>query len=119
MNTNAKILMADDSAFMRKILKDILESMGFTNFIEAENGLQAVEMFNSEKPDLVLLDVIMPEQDGIETLKKIGKEGNVLMISAIGQDSIIKDAKTNGAKGYIVKPFEKDKVVEEITKILG
>jgi len=120
MDKNIKILIADDSAFMRKILKDILEGMGFSKFVEAENGVQAVEYYNAEKPDLILLDVIMPEQDGIETLKKISKSGGkFLMISAIGQDSIISDAKANGANGYIVKPFDKDKVVEEINKLFS
>lgn len=119
MDKNTKILIADDSAFMRKIVKDILEGMGFSNFVEAENGKQAIEKFNTEKPDLVLLDVIMPEMDGVETLKQIGKKTKVIMVSAIGQDSIIKDAKESGAVGYIVKPFEKDKVVSEIEKVLG
>lgn len=119
MDKNIKILMADDSAFMRKILKDILTDMGFSNFVEAENGKQAIEKFEVEKPDLILLDVIMPEMDGVETLKQIGKKTKVVMVTAIGQDSIIKESKDNGAVGYIVKPFEKEKVIEEINKVLG
>lgn len=117
--TNIKIMTADDSAFMRKILIDILNGAGYTTIIEAENGVQAIEKFHSEKPDLVLLDIIMPEKDGLEVVKTIGKEANVIMVSAVGQESIIKDAMTFGAKGFIVKPFEKDKVVAEIKRVLG
>lgn len=116
---NLKVLIADDSAFMRKILKDILATMHLTDVIEAENGKEAIEKFNSEKPELVLLDIIMPEADGIEVIKNIGKKVNVLIISAIGQDKLIKEAKDLGAKGYIVKPFDRNQVVEEIQKVAG
>jgi len=118
-NLNAKILIVDDSAFMRKVLSDILREGGITNIIEAENGREAIEKVKAEAPDLVLLDIVMPEVDGIETLKKIGKLEKVLMISAIGQESIIKEAKDNGALGYIVKPFDQEKVLEEVKKVLG
>lgn len=119
MNTQAKILTADDSAFMRKVLMDILKEAGFTNIIEAENGRQAVEKCAAEKPDLVLLDIIMPEMDGMEALKQIGKTANVVMVTAVGQDGIMKEAAEFGAKGYIVKPFDKVKVIEEIGKVIG
>lgn len=114
-----KILVADDSAFMRKVLIDILNEAGYTNVIEVENGKEAVEQFNSQKPDLVLLDIIMPEMDGIEVLKEIGKSANTIIISAIGQEGMINEAKAQGALGFIVKPFENSQVIEEVKKVLG
>lgn len=119
MSKDIKILTADDSAFMRKLLIDILKGAGYTSIIEAENGRVAVEKYNKEKPDLVLLDIIMPELDGVQVLKQIGSSAKVLMVSAVGQDSIIKDAMDSGAKGFIVKPFEKDRVLEEVKKALA
>ncbi|HEX9664479.1 MAG TPA: response regulator [Patescibacteria group bacterium] len=112
-----KILIADDSAFMRRVLKGILEKGGYTNTVEAENGRQALEKFKAEKPDLILLDIVMPEVDGIEVLKKIGSKANIIVISAVGQDVIMEDAKKSGAKGYIVKPFDEKEVLEEVNKV--
>jgi len=111
--------MADDSAFMRKILKDILMELGFTNFVEASNGREAIEKFAAEKPDLVTLDVVMPEVDGIAAVKELGHKVKVIMVTAVGQDEVIKEAKDNGALGYIVKPFDKAKVEEELKKVLA
>ncbi len=119
MNTDIKVLICDDSAFMRKVLRDILEGAGFSNFIEAGTGKEAIEKFGAEKPDLVLLDIMMPEASGIEVLQQIGAEATALVISAIGQETMVEDAKKNGAKGYLTKPFENDKVLEEIKKVLG
>jgi len=118
MNTNIKILLADDSAFMRKILKDILTEAGFVNFIEVANGKEAIEKCESEKPDLALLDVVMPEVDGVATVKEIGHKTKVVMVSAVGQESVINEAKSYGALGYIVKPFEKEKVLETLKVVL-
>ncbi len=118
MDTSIKILLADDSAFMRKILKDILAEAGFSDFVEASNGKEAIEKFEVESPSLLLLDVVMPEVDGIAVVKELGKKASVLMVSAVGQESVIKEAMEHGAKGYIVKPFEKEKVIEEIKKVL-
>lgn len=117
MNPALKIMTADDSVFMRKILITILNDAGYNNIIEAENGVQAIEKYQAEKPDLVLLDIIMPEKDGLEVVKTIGQEANVIMVSAIGQDSIIADAKSFGAKGFIVKPFNKEKVIAEVRRV--
>ncbi|MDD4531485.1 MAG: response regulator [Candidatus Pacebacteria bacterium] len=114
-----KILIADDSAFMRKVLIDILTENGFSVFVECANGNEALEKFASEKPDLCLLDIIMPEKDGLEVIKEIGRQANIIVISAVGQDSMISEAKQNGAKGYLIKPFEKEQVVAEVKKILG
>lgn len=119
MKTTAKILIADDSSFMRKVIMDILKGEGFSEFVECGSGKECLEKFEVEKPDLMLLDIIMPEMDGMEVLKKIGGKANVLMISAVGQDSMIADAMQNGAKGYIVKPFDRKQVIAEIGKVLG
>ena len=116
----SKILIAEDSTFMRKVLSDILVKAGFGDLVEAEDGKKALEKFNSEKPDLVLLDIIMPEMDGIAVLKEIMPKGaRVLVVSAVGQDDMIKQAKELGVNGYIVKPFEETQVIEEVKKILG
>lgn len=116
---DTKILVADDSAFMRKVLIDILKGAGYTNIIEAENGKQALEKIASDAPGLVLLDIIMPEVDGIEVLKQVGNKVKIMIISAIGQDGVMEEAKSFGAKGFIVKPFENEKVVEEVKKVIG
>lgn len=114
-----KILMADDSAFMRNVLKNILQNDGYANFVEAENGVEALAKIKSEKPVLVLLDLIMPEKGGVEVLKEVGKVQKILVISAVGQDAVIKEALSLGAAGYIVKPFDNKQVVEEIAKVLS
>jgi len=113
-----KILIADDSKFMRGVLKDIVGSEG-NEAIEAENGKEALEKYDKEKPDLVLLDIIMPEVDGMEVLKKIGKSAKVIVISAVGQEKMVEDAKGLGALDYIVKPFDNKKVLEVIKKVIG
>ncbi len=117
--TNPKILISDDSMFMRKILKDILATAGYTNIIEATNGKEAVAQYEAEKPDLVLLDLIMPEMDGFEVLKKIGTTAKVLVISAIGQESMIAEANQYGALGFVNKPFDPSQVLSEVKKALG
>lgn len=116
-----KVLVADDSTFMRNILKDILVKGGWSGaqVIEAGNGNEAIDRFNAEKPDLVLLDIIMPEKDGIQVLKEIGQEANVVVISAIGQENMIEEAKALGVKDYIVKPFDSAKVVETLKAVIG
>jgi two-component system, chemotaxis family, chemotaxis protein CheY len=113
----SKILIAEDSQFMRGVLKDILSGAGY-ELVEAENGKMALEKYESEKPDLILLDIIMPEVDGIEVLNKIGKEAKVIVISAVGQEKMVKEAKELGARDYIVKPFDNEKVLETIKKVL-
>ena len=113
-----KILIADDSAFMKSLLKDILTEADY-EVIEAEDGKSAIEQFKTNKPDLVLLDIIMPEVDGMDVLKEIGKTAKIVVISAVGQEKMAEDAKELGALDYIVKPFENDKVLETIKKVLG
>jgi len=117
-----RVLIVDDTAFMRKLLRNILFSGGFDIVGEAENGKQAVEMYKQLKPDLVMLDIVMPEMNGIEALKAIKQmdpNAKVIMCTAVGQEKIVKAAIKLGAKGYIVKPFQAQKVIEEAKKVLG
>lgn len=116
----AKILVVDDAAFMRMMLKDILQKNGHT-VVEAENGLVALEKYKSEAPDLVTLDITMPEMDGLATLKEIRKlnsAAKIIMCSAMGQQAIVIEAIQNGARDFIVKPFQADRVMESVTKVL-
>ena len=114
-----KILIADDSQFMRKVLKDILHGAGYTDLVECGDGKECMAKYASEKPDLILLDIIMPEMDGMEVLKKIGHEAKIVVISAVGQEKMTEEAKGLGALDYIVKPFDNDKVLELVKKVLG
>jgi two-component system chemotaxis response regulator CheY len=116
---NTKILIVDDSVFMRTVLKNILENDGYKDFFEAGNGNEALEKIKAENPDLVLLDVIMPEKGGIDVLKEVGITSKIIMISAVGQDKIMEEARSLGAKGYIIKPFDNKLVSEEVKKVLG
>ena len=116
------ILICDDAAFMRMMIKDILTKNGYVVVGEAENGLKAVEKYNETKPDLVLMDITMPEMDGIQALKKI-KEGDsgamVIMCSAMGQQAMVIEAIQGGAKDFIVKPFQAERVLEAVKKVVG
>ena len=118
----AKILIVDDAAFMRKVIKDTLSKSGYTDLYEAVDGADAVEKYNEIQPDLVLMDITMPNMDGLEALKTIrGKDGNanVVMCSAMGQESMVIDAVRSGAKDFIVKPFKADRVLKTVTSIVG
>ena len=116
------ILICDDAAFMRMMIKDILTKNGYTVAGEAENGLKAVEKYNEVKPDLVLMDITMPEMDGIQALKKI-KESDpsavVVMCSAMGQQAMVIESIQAGAKDFIVKPFQADRVLEAVKKAVN
>lgn len=115
------ILICDDAAFMRMMIKDILTKNGYNVVGEAENGAKAVEKYNELKPDLVLLDITMPEMDGLEALKAI-KAGDanakVIMCSAMGQQAMVIEAVQSGAKDFIVKPFQPDRVLEAVKKVI-
>lgn len=111
-----KILIVDDSAFMRKVLRDIFESAGYANFVEASNGREALEKWKAEKPDFMFLDVIMPEMNGMDVLREIGKEAKIIIVSAVGQKEMIDEAKNLGALDYVVKPFDRDQVLEKAKK---
>ncbi len=118
----AKILVVDDAAFMRMMLKDIITKAGLTVAGEAENGLVAVEKFKELKPDITTLDITMPEKDGISALKEIiafDPSAKVIMCSAMGQQSMVIEAIQSGAKDFVVKPFKPERVIEAINKTLG
>jgi two-component system chemotaxis response regulator CheY len=120
--SDKRIMIADDAAFMRKLIASTLAGAGYEHFIEARNGEEAVSLFASEKPDLVLLDVTMPEMDGLEALKKImaiSPSAKVIMCSAIGQDGTIMEAIRCGASEFIVKPFKKDQLIDLVVSLLG
>ena len=116
------ILIVDDAAFMRMMIKDILTKNGYNVVGEAENGAKAIEKYGELKPDLVLMDITMPEVDGIAALKKIkGSDPNALIImcSAMGQQAMVIESIQAGAKDFIVKPFQPDRVLEAVSKVLG
>lgn len=118
----AKILLVDDAAFMRKVIKDALTKNGYTDLHEAVDGMDAVEKYEELKPDLVIMDITMPNMDGLEALKAIrGKNSNanVVMCSAMGQESMVIDAIQSGAKDFIVKPFKPDRILKTVSSILG
>ena len=116
------ILIVDDAAFMRMMIKDILTKNGYTVAGEAENGAKAVEKYAELKPDLVLMDITMPEMDGIQALKKIkaaDANASVIMCSAMGQQAMVIESIQSGAKDFIVKPFQADRVLEAVRKVVG
>ena len=116
------VLICDDAAFMRMMIKDILTKNGYNVAGEAENGAKAVEKYAELKPDLVLMDITMPEMDGIQALKNIkASDGNacVIMCSAMGQQAMVIEAIQAGAKDFIVKPFQADRVLEAVKKVIG
>ncbi|MDB4868483.1 MAG: response regulator [Cohnella sp.] len=117
-----RILIVDDAAFMRMMIRDILTKNGYEVVGEAQDGAQAIEKFKELHPDLVTMDITMPEMDGITALKEIRKldtNARVIMCSAMGQQAMVIDAIQAGAKDFIVKPFQADRVIEAIKKTLG
>lgn len=117
-----RILVVDDAAFMRMMIKDILTKNGYEVAGEAENGVVAIEKYKELQPDLVTMDITMPEMDGIEAVRKI-KEINanakIVMCSAMGQQAMVIDAIQAGAKDFIVKPFQPNRVLEAVRKALS
>ncbi len=117
-----KVLVVDDAAFMRMMLKDILVKNDFEVVGEAENGKVAVTAYQKFKPDIVTMDITMPEMNGIEAVKAIkafDPESKIVMVSAMGQQPMVIEAIQAGAKDFIVKPFQPDRVVEALNKALG
>ena len=116
------ILICDDAAFMRMMIKDILTKNGYTVAGEAENGAKAVEKYTELKPDLVLMDITMPEMDGIQALmniRELDPKASVIMCSAMGQQAMVIESIQSGAKDFIVKPFQADRVLEAVRKVVG
>lgn len=120
----ARILIVDDALFMRKMLTDIIKKDGFEVCAEAENGKEAIEKYKELKPDAVTMDIIMPkidEIDGIAAVKeilKIDPQAKIIMVSAMGQHSLVIEAIQAGAKDFIVKPFQPSRVIEALRRIL-
>lgn len=117
-----RVLIVDDAAFMRMMIKDILSKHGFDVAGEAADGVEAIEKYKELSPDLVTLDITMPEMDGLVALKeilKIDSEAKVLMCSAMGQQAMVIEAIQAGAKDFIVKPFKPDRVIEAVNRTLG
>ncbi len=115
-----RILITDDALFMRVTLKNILVQNGFEVVGEAQNGAEAIKLYGDLKPDLVTMDITMPEMDGLTALKAIranDPQARVVMVTAMGQKSMVVEALQNGAKDFIVKPFQADRVVEAVSKL--
>lgn len=115
-----RVMVVDDALFMRNMIKDIFIRAGHEVVAEAENGEVALELYQEFKPDLVTMDIVMPKKSGIEALQDImaaDKEACVVMVSALGQDSLVLEAVESGAKDFIVKPFKEDKVLEIVNRV--
>lgn len=117
-----RILITDDTAFMRLLLQKILTENGYEVVGEADNGKEAVRLFERHRPDLVTMDITMPILNGVEALKRIralDPNAQVLMVSAMGQKNMVMQALREGARGFLVKPFEKEKVLQAVAEALG
>lgn len=115
-----RVLVADDAAFMRTSLRIMLERNGYEIVGEAENGIVAFDKYKEVSPDIVTMDITMPICDGIEAVRKIkeyDKNAKIIMISSMGQESFVREAVLAGARGFIVKPFKEEKVIEAIKKL--
>jgi two-component system chemotaxis response regulator CheY len=116
------VLVCDDAIFMRTMISDILSQAGFEVVGEAESGVQAVEKYRELKPDLVTMDIVMPDMGGIEAVREICKtdpEAKILMCSAMGQQALVVEAIQAGAKGGVVKPFQPSRVLEAVQRVLA
>ena len=117
----AKVLLVDDAAFMRMRCAKVLTKLGHT-VVEAENGLQALDVYEREKPEIVLMDITMPEMDGLEALKQIKQRdagAKVAMVSAMGQQSMVLDAIKAGAADFVLKPFDEERLIAAVSKLLA
>ncbi|NTW06072.1 MAG: response regulator [Peptococcaceae bacterium] len=117
-----RILIADDAAFMRMMIKNILEKNGYTIVGEAENGKQALNLYEETKPDLVTMDITMPEMDGLEAVKAIravDSNASIIMCSAMGQQAMVMEAIQAGAKDFVVKPFQQDRLLQAVERVLS
>ena len=118
----ARVLVVDDAAFMRKMLGDALAKGGHEVVGEAGNGVEAVDRFRDLKPDVTTLDITMPEKDGLAALKEIlafDPSAKVVMCSALGQESKVLESIKSGAKDFVVKPFQPERVLDAISKALA
>ena len=116
------VLVCDDAIFMRTMIRDILAQAGFDVVGEAETGAQAVERYRQLKPDLVTMDIVMPDMGGIDAVREIVKQdpdAKILMCSAMGQQALVFEAIQAGAKDFVVKPFQPSRVLEAVKRVLG
>lgn len=116
-----KIMVVDDAGFMRKMVQTHLTKAGYTDFVESEDGQKAVEQYKEIKPDLVIMDITMPNMDGIEALRHIkafDPDSKVVMCSAMGQEAMVMEAIKLGALDFIVKPFKADRIIQTVNKVL-
>lgn len=118
----ARILVVDDAAFMRMMVKTMVERAGHQVIAEAQNGHEAIHLYQQHKPDLVTMDITMPEMDGIEAVKRIkgqDAQAKVIMCSAMGQQQMVIEAIQGGASDFVVKPFQETRLIEAIQKVLA
>ena len=116
------VLVCDDAVFMRTLLSDILSQSGFEVIGEAETGVQAIERYKQLRPDLVTMDIVMPDMGGIDAVREITKfdaNARILMCSAMGQQALVVEAIQAGAKDFVVKPFQPSRVLEAVQRVLG
>ena len=117
-----KVLVVDDAIFMRKMISEILVENGMEVIGEADTGLKAVERYKELKPDLVTMDIIMPEKNGIDAVREIismDSGARIVMCSALGQQALVREALNAGAKDFLIKPFNPSRVIEVVTKVLN
>jgi len=118
----AKVMIVDDSSFMRQLLKNLLTKLGYKQIKEASGGKQALDEFKLFKPDLVLLDIILPDIGGEQVLSEIralNKDCKIIMVTAVGQQPMVERCEKLGINGYIVKPFDNMKITELIKKVMA
>jgi two-component system, chemotaxis family, chemotaxis protein CheY len=119
---SSTVLICDDAIFMRTMIGDILRQAGFEVVGEAENGQQAVEKYRALRPDLVTMDIVMPDMGGIDAVREIIREdpkAKILMCSAMGQQALVIEAIQAGARDFVVKPFQPSRVLEAVQRVLG
>ena len=117
-----RVLVCDDAIFMRTMISDILTGAGYEVVGEAETGVQAIERYRTLRPDLVTMDIVMPDMGGIDAVREIVKEdanAKILMCSAMGQQALVVEAIQAGAKDFVVKPFQPSRVLEAVQRVLG
>ena len=117
-----RVLIVDDAAFMRMMIRNILTKSGYDVVGEAENGAAAVALYKELRPDVVTMDITMPEMDGIEgvrQIRKIDPNANIIMVSAMGQQAMVMEAIQAGAKDFIVKPFQQERILQAIERVLA
>ncbi|HKE12469.1 MAG TPA: response regulator [Myxococcota bacterium] len=116
-----RVLVADDAAFMRQMIREILEAEGLEVVGEAVDGVEAIDQFAKLHPDLVTMDIVMPRRSGIDAVKgilELDPHARVVMCSALGQETLVMEALQAGARDFIVKPFKPDNVIATLTKVL-